>query len=411
MYSDINNTLRKTVILLAVMLLALSALSARQLTGTGYGADIASAKAAALSDLVSGIRVDIASSTLARQGDGSDGTYGTFDRKVSVTSDVTLQNVRYDVRKSSTAEEKKSGKYVCTASITDSDRQACIDLASKTAKEINGLWENAGNEKDMRAVNAAMSLILEKMSVWDSCYLTASMLGYADRIPSYNPEIVPSSVSIIAKKAEAAIATAAMEGNLTSSDTSSFTSMYIDSLWEQGVSETPTGMNVSSSAYAEGSYDREWKVGEPGPAGGIIVYDKGFASDGWRYLEIATEDLPGTYTAIKSARMITSMEAGSGPSNTEALLRATKNVSGTAVLACAEYESGGYDDWFLPSKGDWDAVYDTMYSDKRLNTGKNSYWSSSLMNTSFTYGFSYKTKKSFTDTYTKKYRVRPMRQF
>lgn len=411
MYSDINNTLKKTIILLAVMILAVSALSARQMTGTGYGADIASAKASALADLVSGIRVDIASLTLARQGDGSDGTYGTFDKKINVTSDVTLQNVRYDVRKSSTAEEKKSGKYICTASISDQDSQSCIDLATKTVKEINSLWENAGKENDARALNAAMSLILEKIAVWDSCYLTASMLGYENRLPSYNEEIIPSAVSLIAKKAEAAIASAAMDGSLTSSDTSSFASMYIDSLWEQGMTDTASGIKVSSSSVTEGHYDREWKVGEPGPAGGIIVYDKGYASDGWRYLEIATEDLPGTYTAIKSAKIVTSQEVGTGPANTEALLKATKNVSGTAALACAEYESGGYDDWFLPSKGDWDAVYDTMYSDKRLNTGKNSYWSSSLMNTSFTYGFSYKTKKSFTDTYTKKHRVRPMRQF
>lgn len=411
MFSDRFHRAGKAVLVLAMTFIIISGLGARQLSGTGYGADISSAKASALADLVSGITVEVSAGTLARQGDGSSGTYATFDKEVNVTSNVVLQNVRYDVRKSATPEEKKAGKYACTATISDEDRQACIDLASKTVREINSLWKNIKDETDIRAVSAAFSLILEKLSVWDSCSLTAALLGYGGMIPSYTEEIDPATVVIAAKKADAAVASAAMAGSLTSSDTSSFASMFIDSLWQDDLSDSSGKKSVSSSSVTEGTYDREWKPGEPGPAGGIIVYDKGYASDGWRYLEMATEDLPGTYTAIKCARNVTSDALGSGKDNTEKLLSSSRNVSGTAALACSEYECGGYDDWYLPSKGDMDAVYETLFSDKRLGMGKNSYWTSTMMNTSFTYGFSYKTRKSFTDSYTKKYRVRPMRQF
>lgn len=35
-----------------------------------------------------------------------------------------------------------------------------------------------------------------------------------------------------------------------------------------------------------------YQVGDFGPSGGIIAYDKGSYSDGWRYIELAPNDLP-----------------------------------------------------------------------------------------------------------------------
>ena len=38
-------------------------------------------------------------------------------------------------------------------------------------------------------------------------------------------------------------------------------------------------------------YAIDYKIGDEGPAGGVIFYDKGEYSDGWRYLEAAPADL------------------------------------------------------------------------------------------------------------------------
>ena len=43
---------------------------------------------------------------------------------------------------------------------------------------------------------------------------------------------------------------------------------------------------ICVSAFAD-----DYKVGDEGPAGGIIFYDKGEYSDGWRYLEAAPADV------------------------------------------------------------------------------------------------------------------------
>ena len=37
--------------------------------------------------------------------------------------------------------------------------------------------------------------------------------------------------------------------------------------------------------------EKEYTIGDTGPAGGIIFYDKGNKTDGWRYLEAAPADL------------------------------------------------------------------------------------------------------------------------
>ena len=100
-----------------------------------------------------------------------------------------------------------------------------------------------------------------------------------------------------------------------------------------------------------------YKVGDRGPAGGYIYFDKGSYSDGWRYLEIAP---PATETSVARATGRetipgTVRDVGAGKRNTELILQYTppggRELSSIkAAQNCANMELNWFKDWFLPSR-------------------------------------------------------------
>ncbi len=168
----------------------------------------------------------------------------------------------------------------------------------------------------------------------------------------------------------------------------------------------------------------EYIVGGAGPAGGIIFYDKGEYSDGWRYLEAAPSDLRvvagnpsvdksdpwydfgdeevifGYYRSSPDGNNLyvngsteynesncTGTEVGKGKRNTELLVKAMgssayidKNgTDTTAVYAaklCADLVYNGFDDWFLPSMDELNLMYVNLRR-KGIGGFADDYWSSS----------------------------------
>ena len=126
---------------------------------------------------------------------------------------------------------------------------------------------------------------------------------------------------------------------------------------------------------------------ERGPAGGVVFYDKGEFTDGWRYLEAAPSDIEidGEYNHVWGGNHDsvagTSLEIGSGQANTAAIVAEygeSEPAGGTSEYAarlCDTYEHGGYDDWFLPSIRE----LHEMYLDRESIGGfePETYWSSS----------------------------------
>ena len=135
---------------------------------------------------------------------------------------------------------------------------------------------------------------------------------------------------------------------------------------------------------------KAYKIGDTGPAGGLIFYDKGNNSGGWRYLEAAPveAEFQAAWSAVGSFG--TSVEntqegIGSGKRNTQLIVEMFRKTTGewdTAAQQADELVFNGFDDWFLPSKAELDQMYGNL---KRKNLGDfkdEYYWSSTDDSTS-----------------------------
>jgi hypothetical protein len=90
-------------------------------------------------------------------------------------------------------------------------------------------------------------------------------------------------------------------------------------------------------------------IGHEGPAGGIVFFDKGYVSDGWRYMEIypTTPDTLLPWGCEGTAITGLADSLGLGLTDTEMIVQQCNDPQ-TAAKFCQEFSSGGYNDWFLP---------------------------------------------------------------
>jgi hypothetical protein len=135
-----------------------------------------------------------------------------------------------------------------------------------------------------------------------------------------------------------------------------------------------------------------YSIGDTGPAGGIIFYDKGDDLNGWRYLEAAPvdQDSAGDFTiewggygtdigGSDAALPPELIQVGTGASNTRAILYELGDYGGLpyAARVCDQYSRGGYDDWFLPSIDELHLMYTNLHVGGSGGFSDVWYWSSS----------------------------------
>ncbi|MCU0849218.1 MAG: DUF1566 domain-containing protein [Spirochaetes bacterium] len=124
--------------------------------------------------------------------------------------------------------------------------------------------------------------------------------------------------------------------------------------------------------------NKTYRIGDKGPAGGWIFYDKGKTSDGWRYLEAAPADQGtvkwGCYEQSISGASGTGI--GTGRSNTRAIVNGC-GEAGLAAKLCADFRGGGKSDWFLPSKDELNLMYTNLQKNGVGGFAAGYYWSSS----------------------------------
>jgi len=130
-----------------------------------------------------------------------------------------------------------------------------------------------------------------------------------------------------------------------------------------------------------------------GPAGGLIFYiNPNAATDGWKYLEaspVSTEwsgKVWGGFNTIVTGADGTAI--GTGKQNTIDIVtqfgesEPYEGQTEYAAKLCSDLTSGGYDDWFLPSKDELNFMYTNL---KKFGVGSFAdvlYWSSSEANES-----------------------------
>ncbi|MBU4491548.1 MAG: DUF1566 domain-containing protein [Euryarchaeota archaeon] len=123
-------------------------------------------------------------------------------------------------------------------------------------------------------------------------------------------------------------------------------------------------------------------IGDKGPAGGLIFYDKGSYSDGWRYLEAApasTEWIKKEWGRYGSLVGGTGKGIGTGQHNTNIIVAwaNSQGKKGYAAQLCDALVYGDYSDWFLPSKNELNLMYKNLKVKGVGGFADGRYWSSS----------------------------------
>ncbi len=167
-----------------------------------------------------------------------------------------------------------------------------------------------------------------------------------------------------------------------------------------------------------------YNLRDRGPAGGWVFYDKGFYSNGWRYMEAWTDDESGTYQwriTGSSGTESTSTDIGTGYNNTYTVLSPESTYP--AAKAAKNATHGGKNDWFLPSKDELGKMWDNLWSDGPDDNGvtgytkvgsfaSEKYWSSSHTNSDWAWDWNFSSGTPWNkDPKTHEKQVRAVRRF
>jgi TolB-like protein len=176
-----------------------------------------------------------------------------------------------------------------------------------------------------------------------------------------------------------------------------------------------TGVRPSVISTSNAPTNRTYNIGDTGPAGGLIFYNRGFIADGWQYLEAAPAGTEFTAQWGANGQNVTGTNTtiGSGRRNTQIIVNKLNQLGelGRASQICVGMDINGYKDWFIPSKDELNLMYKNLHQNGLGVFGGARYWSTSqyshdaVWNQNFIDGIQYYTYKS--NTYT----VRAVRAF
>jgi hypothetical protein len=170
---------------------------------------------------------------------------------------------------------------------------------------------------------------------------------------------------------------------------------------------------ASSTTTVTKAPDRVYQICDTGPAGGIIFYINPNAGD-WKYLEAAPRDVGKMQWQSSPTDVRNTKDSlGSGKENTELGVKQLVRPA----MASQQFSHGGYNDWFLPSKAELDLMYINLKMIRDMgNFSDEWYWSSTQVNNDQRFAWIQNFKDGvqrdgWDADKTKSYVVRPIRQF
>jgi TolB-like protein len=243
---------------------------------------------------------------------------------------------------------------------SDSESLADYIIEELTGTLVNGKKLVITDRKNLDLIRKEMQFQLSGDVSDESMQAIGKMLG-AEYIVSgsfanlggtfrFRVRTVNVTTAVIETQSSAAVLADSQIGFLTEKD-------------KPAEKETGGGLKLPAPREPSEKSGRDYKIGDRGPAGGIVFYDKGKTTDGWRYLEAAPKELEATLNWIASEynsdKLPLSNAIGSGKKNTALIagfLEATEKnykddmgVPTNAAPYCAALDYDGFKDWFLPS--------------------------------------------------------------
>jgi len=157
---------------------------------------------------------------------------------------------------------------------------------------------------------------------------------------------------------------------------------------------TSSGISVGSNPEASSG---SLEVGDLGPSGGYIFYDKGEFTEGWRFLEAASTEYENiVWGGYRTNVGGTGTAIGTGASNTSKIVAAfgdaepDENKRDYAAKVCTDLvmmkDSVAYEDWFLPSQDELNEMYTQLLPQDLGYFHNEFYWSSSEDDSSYAWG-------------------------
>jgi hypothetical protein len=270
---------------------------------------------------------------------------------------------------------------------------------------LDGLTENAVNDEVFAVVDRQqLDAIRSELNFqWSGEVSDASaqeigqMLG-AQTIVSGSVSTIGSIYRIQARAI--AVQTAAVQGQFSqnvSNKDQTLAALTTQKAPAPAAGRTGTGTQTAQAPAAGGTARTtpaapaaaSYKIGDKGPAGGLIFYDKGNNNGGWRYLEAAPEEAEFRAVWSESSFFIGDdtnflrTEIGYGKQNTQLIIEKFREKTGnwnTAAQKAHDLSFNGFNDWFLPSQTELDQMFGNLKRKDLGNFKNEKYWCSNQYN-------------------------------